>query len=195
MSAVPVDAPPVPAARDSIRWWSALGGVGVVCVIIAAPLVLVVWAVPVVWAAWVDAQNWRLPDRIVLPGAVVVVTVLVVSSSWNGWSSLTGPLIGALMLGVPFLVLHLATPSGCGFVIAQMLVDFREELHWPGEVEIGTVVLTVGRSSASLGQGLFSGERCVAAAQTVLVLMDEATRRSTPFPDATRRRLEAFSRG
>jgi acyl-CoA thioester hydrolase len=86
-------------------------------------------------------------------------------------------------------------PAGCGFVIAQMLVDFREELHWPGEVEIGTVVLKIGRSSVSLGQGLFSGERCVAAAQTVLVLMDDTTRRSTPFPDATRRRLESFSRG
>jgi acyl-CoA thioester hydrolase len=86
-------------------------------------------------------------------------------------------------------------PPGSGFVIAQMLVDFREELHWPGEVEIGTVVLKIGRSSVSLGQGLFSGERCVATAETVLVLMDDKTRRSTPFPDATRRRLEAFSRG
>jgi len=89
---------------------------------------------------------------------------------------------------------HGMPPPGCGFVIAQMLIDFREELHWPGEVDIGTVVLKIGRSSASLGQALFFGERCVATAQTVLVLMDETTRRSTPFPEGTRRRLESFSR-
>ena len=86
-------------------------------------------------------------------------------------------------------------PDGAAFVIAQMLIDFRAEMNWPGEVEIGTVVLAIGRSSATLGQGLFCAGVCVATAQTVLVLQDEATRRSTALPEAARRRLEELSRG
>ena len=81
-------------------------------------------------------------------------------------------------------------PPGCAFVIARLVLDFRAELQWNETVEIGTGVVEIRRSSFILGQGLFAGERCVATAESVLVLTDEATRRSTPLPEASRAKLE-----
>lgn len=74
-------------------------------------------------------------------------------------------------------------PAGSAFVVARLLIDFRAEITWPGEVEIGTRVTRIGRSSFSVAQGLFQRGKCVATAETVVVLMDEATRRSHRLPD------------
>jgi len=78
---------------------------------------------------------------------------------------------------------------GTSFVIARLEMDFRAELLWPGEVEIGTRIASVGRSSVRLEQAIFQGKHCVANATTVMVQMDEATRKSRPFSDAVRERL------
>jgi len=78
---------------------------------------------------------------------------------------------------------------GTAFVIARLEMDFRSELLWPGEVEIGTRVASVGRSSVRLEQAIFQGERCVASGITVMVQMDETTRKARPFSDAVREQL------
>lgn len=80
-------------------------------------------------------------------------------------------------------------PPGHGFVIARLELDFRAELGWGDRIEIGTTLLGLGRSSFTLGQGLFRGDRCAATAHSVLVLMDETTRRASHLPEALRRRL------
>jgi acyl-CoA thioester hydrolase len=84
-------------------------------------------------------------------------------------------------------------PPGCEFVIARLAIDFRSELRWPGMVDIGSVITVVGRSSVTVGQGVFSGDLCVASGETVVVLTDAATRRSTPMPDDLRARFAALS--
>ena len=77
----------------------------------------------------------------------------------------------------------LAVP-GTNFVLARIAIDFLGEMHWPGEVEIGTAVSRVGNSSISLDQALFVEGRCVATAENTLVLVDNATRKPRPFaPD------------
>jgi acyl-CoA thioester hydrolase len=76
-------------------------------------------------------------------------------------------------------------PPGTVFVIARLVLDFRDEIRWPGTVEIGTRVEQIGRSSLTLRQGLFQTERLVATADTVIVLMTEQTLRSTPLQPAT----------
>ena len=78
---------------------------------------------------------------------------------------------------------------GLVWVIARIALDFRAELHWPDEVEIGTAVIRIGRSSVTLGQGIFLGDRCVASAESVVVVMDQQTRRSAPIPGALRAAL------
>lgn len=78
---------------------------------------------------------------------------------------------------------------GTAFVIARLEMDFRAELLWPGEVEIGTRIASVGRSSVRLEQAIFQGERCVASGLTVMVQMDEATRKARPFSEEVREQL------
>ena len=85
----------------------------------------------------------------------------------------------------------LADP-GCAFVIAQLVLNFRAEVTWPGQVDIGTRVASVGRSSIKLEQALFQGGRCVATAETTIVQMDEATRRSSPLSARAVERLSAL---
>lgn len=84
---------------------------------------------------------------------------------------------------------HPLAESGTAFVIARLEVDFRAELLWPGEVESGLRVASVGRSSVRLEQAIFQAGRCAASAVTVIVLVDETTRKSRPFSGAVRERL------
>jgi acyl-CoA thioester hydrolase len=72
--------------------------------------------------------------------------------------------------------------EGRSFVIARLLIDFRAELFWPGTVDIGTGVRTVGRSSFTLAQGLFNDGRLVATAEATIVMVDQESRRSTHLP-------------
>jgi len=75
------------------------------------------------------------------------------------------------------------------FVIARLELDFRGELTWPGDVAIGTSVESVGRTSFTLSQGLFQRDRCVAIAHTVIVQVDNKTRRATPLSAVAATRL------
>jgi acyl-CoA thioester hydrolase len=84
-------------------------------------------------------------------------------------------------------------PAGCEFVIARLAIDFRAELRWPGTVDIGSVIVAVGRSSLTVGQGLFVGDGCAATAESVIVLTDATTRRSTAIPPALRARLAGWT--
>jgi acyl-CoA thioester hydrolase len=67
------------------------------------------------------------------------------------------------------------------FVVARVVIDFRAELHYPGIVDIGTSVRSVGRSSIILAHAVFKDELCAATGESVLVQLDTATRRSAPL--------------
>lgn len=82
--------------------------------------------------------------------------------------------------------------AGCAFVIASLQLEFRGEINWPGQVDIGTRVAAVGRSSLTLEQGLFQEGGCVATAKTVIVQINESSRRSHPLSPATLQRLSTF---
>ena len=84
------------------------------------------------------------------------------------------------------------TPEGTSFVLANFLLNFRAEIFWPSEVRIGTAVSRIGNSSVTFSQALFVGDNCAATAQTVLVLIDDATRKSRSLPDQTRRELNKW---
>jgi len=76
-------------------------------------------------------------------------------------------------------------------VLANLVLNFRAEIFWPSEVRIGTTVSRIGNSSVTFSQALFVGDNCAATAQTVLVLMDDATRKSRSLPDQTRQELKS----
>ena len=81
---------------------------------------------------------------------------------------------------------------GCAFVIAGLSLSFLKEITWPGQVDIGSGVTDIGRSSFTLSQGLYQNGQCVATAQTTIVQMDESTRRSHPLSPDTLWRLQAL---
>jgi acyl-CoA thioester hydrolase len=83
--------------------------------------------------------------------------------------------------------------EGAAFVIARLELDFLSEVNWPGDVEIGTVVLDVGRSSFKLFQKVFQDGNPVAQAVTVIVQMNEATRKSHPLSTHARKRLQELA--
>jgi acyl-CoA thioester hydrolase len=78
-----------------------------------------------------------------------------------------------------------------GFAVVKFSVSYRAPAHYPGEVEIGTVVSRVGGSSYGLGQGVFQNGVCVATAEVVTVHFDPQTSSSKPLPDDIRAALES----
>ncbi len=81
---------------------------------------------------------------------------------------------------------------GLYVVMARIEIDYRAELHYPADIDVGCAILRVGRSSIVIGNGVFDGDLCGAAAVTTLVLIDKETRLSTPIPDEARGKLEAL---
>lgn len=88
----------------------------------------------------------------------------------------------------------LASPQ-CAFVIAGVTLNFHAEITWPGQVDIGTRVAELGRSSVTLEQVLMQDGRCAATAKTVIVQMNETTRRSQPLSDPARAYLASLQVG
>ncbi|MBP0616114.1 acyl-CoA thioesterase [Jiella mangrovi] len=88
---------------------------------------------------------------------------------------------------------HAPPPAGTSFVLARISINFRREMHWPGEIEIGSGIASLGNSSIKVRQGVFQNGRLCAAADSVIVLIDEKTRRSTPLPDDMRQALATLA--
>ena len=74
---------------------------------------------------------------------------------------------------------------GTNFVLARLVLDYKAEMLWPGEADIGTRVKSVGRSSFVLEQIVMQGDTVTAVAETVMVMVDETTRKSCPLPEAS----------
>ncbi len=70
---------------------------------------------------------------------------------------------------------------GCEYVIVHMEMSFLKEMHWPGEVIIGTRVAKLGRSSVTMEQALFQNGACTATATSVMVMIGENSRKSVAF--------------
>ena len=87
-----------------------------------------------------------------------------------------------LSIGVP----------GATFVMVRMEVNYLKELHWPGNIEVGTGVAEFGRSSFSVEQAIFRDGICCASGRATLVCMDTATRKSRPVPEEVVARLSQW---
>jgi acyl-CoA thioester hydrolase len=74
--------------------------------------------------------------------------------------------------------------------IVRLEIDFRHEILYGARVRVGARVLRLGRTSFTLANAVFDGDRCAASAQVTAVLFDLAQRRSIEIPAEMR---EAFS--
>jgi acyl-CoA thioester hydrolase len=76
-----------------------------------------------------------------------------------------------------------------GFAVVKYAANYLTPAHYPGEVEIGTVVARIGGSSYGLGQAIFQNGKCVATAEIVTVQFDPATSSSVSLSDEFRELL------
>ncbi len=74
-------------------------------------------------------------------------------------------------------------PEGFAWIMVRLDIHFRAELRWPGTIDLGLGVSKFGRISVTFDQVVFSAGQCVASAQSVSVLLDEATRKPTPLTE------------
>ena len=84
-------------------------------------------------------------------------------------------------------------PDGLAWIMVRLDIHFRAELRWPGTIEMGLGVAKFGRTSVTFDQVVFSNGHCVASAQSVTVLIDEATRKPTPLTPADHREISAMA--
>ena len=68
------------------------------------------------------------------------------------------------------------------FVLVRQEIDFLRELRWPGNVVVGSAILEFGRSSFTVGHGVFFGEDCAATGRATMVMLNASTRRPHPLP-------------
>ena len=78
------------------------------------------------------------------------------------------------------------------YVLVRQEIDFLHELRWPGNVEIGTGLAQLGRSSFTVAQTIFNGEICAAAGRATLVMLDMVTRRARVLTSDAIARLEKW---
>jgi acyl-CoA thioester hydrolase len=77
-------------------------------------------------------------------------------------------------------------------MIVRLELDYLRELHYPSAVRIGVRVLKIGRTSFTLGLGIFGEKDCVAVATTVMVRIDNQTRASLELNADERTILEPY---
>ncbi len=82
--------------------------------------------------------------------------------------------------------------DGSSFVIVSLNLEFLEEITWPGQVDIGTGISKIGNSSIRIFQKLFQNAKCVANAETVIVQVDNGSRRSSPLTDDAKKTLSGW---
>jgi acyl-CoA thioesterase FadM len=85
---------------------------------------------------------------------------------------------------------RLASPTGfiVGHGATRWLVRGRPPAAW----QVGCVVTRIGERSMAVRSALFDSEQCHAVCDTVMVVIDRDSRRSTTLPVAARDLLEPY---
>jgi acyl-CoA thioester hydrolase len=78
------------------------------------------------------------------------------------------------------------------FAMVKITIEYLAEMHYPGEVEVGTLIRRLGRTSITFGHGMFKDGKCVSVAEAVMVLLDPATRRPKALPPTAASELARF---
>ena len=73
--------------------------------------------------------------------------------------------------------------EGKNFVIVKLTLDYIEEVNFPGVVEVGSKIASIGKSSFTVEQAAFKDGVCCSTAQSIIVQIDAATKKSSPMSD------------
>ena len=83
--------------------------------------------------------------------------------------------------------------AGTAFVIAKLSIDYLQEMHFPGKVEVGSKIIRIGNSSFTVAQAIFYEDKCCSSAESIIVFIDEANGKPIPINQALRAKLESIS--
>lgn len=75
---------------------------------------------------------------------------------------------------------------GTQIVLARIAIDYLAELLYGQTVTVGIGFARLGTTSWTTWSALFADGRCAAVSEAVTVLIDDASRRPVPLPDALR---------
>lgn len=78
-----------------------------------------------------------------------------------------------------------------GVVVVRFDARYLAALHFPGEVEIGTNILTVGGATFTFGQAIFQGGTCIATARVEAAFINPENGRAVRIPKDVRDVLAA----
>jgi acyl-CoA thioester hydrolase len=81
------------------------------------------------------------------------------------------------------------------FVVLKVTITYLRQGYYPGKVDIGTRVLKLGKSSCTLGHGIFCDGVCIGTGETIWVYTDTEKGKSQPMPDNMRELLSPYMRG
>jgi acyl-CoA thioester hydrolase len=84
-------------------------------------------------------------------------------------------------------------PSGHGPVVVSQTFNYRRQLHYPAEVEVGVACTEVRNRSFVLSYGVFrkGTDELVGDGHTVLTWMDYAAGKASEIPEEVRAYLQA----
>ncbi len=73
-----------------------------------------------------------------------------------------------------------------GIILASMACDFLAQVRYPAELEIGTRVTRIGRSSVGMLSAIFLDGKTVAVLRGVMAWFDYAAQKTMPVPEHVR---------
>jgi len=78
-----------------------------------------------------------------------------------------------------------------GIILASMACDFLAQVHYPAELEIGSRVTRIGRSSVGMLSAVFQDDKVVAVLRGVLAWFDYTAQKTMPVPEHVRAWIRA----
>jgi acyl-CoA thioester hydrolase len=84
---------------------------------------------------------------------------------------------------------ELGLPEQVTWPIAELTIRYRRSAIYPGALTVELAPIHVGRTSFSLGYGVYDGDGCVAVAMNRSVCVDRATGRPIQIEDNVAARL------
>ena len=79
---------------------------------------------------------------------------------------------------------------GIDLILARVTVNYLQESHYPGIMEVGSRILKLGNKSMTTGYGLFKDDHCVATADSVNIYFEVESRNTIAIPTDIRAALE-----
>lgn len=92
------------------------------------------------------------------------------------------------------LARDLGLPDGVTWPIAELTIRYLRSAAYPGALTVELAPIHVGRTSFTLGYGIFDRDGCIAVASNRSVCVDRSTGKKMSLPETVAIRLQELER-